>query len=227
MKEGKKEAGKRRKKDQKDPSDQASRNSSVGSRSASRKKDPTPSSDGPSPTSKNTPGPNGSLIYLGFEWGMDNINTFMLGYIKGVRDVMGDGHCGYRSIAVLLGYDEGSYIQIRFSFSQFIVLRRDIWSLVLEDMKIVDQLLMEVNTIVSPCARAAWMEVPIMGLVFATLHQVTLVCLTWFGPCTCLPLWAPLGSEPPTTVYAIALIRNRDHFVPVCILTIYKYIFEL
>ena len=85
----------------------------------------------------------------------------------------------------------------------------------LEGFKTIPQLIREVNHIRSPCSPEFWMCTPTMGLVFATRYQVALVVLSWFGPCTCLPMFAPPGSEPPTTVFAIAHVGRRNHYVPV------------
>ena len=34
-------------------------------------------------------------------------------YIEEVIDVVGDGHCGYRSVAVGLGWDEDRFFEVR------------------------------------------------------------------------------------------------------------------
>ena len=94
-------------------------------------------------------------------------------------------------------------------------MNRPYWGMVIEDERGIDFFLRGVNEISSPCNIDCWMRVPVMGLVFATLYQVALVILSWWGPCTCLPLFATPGSEPPSTVYDMALVGNQNHFVPV------------
>ena len=59
-----------------------------------------------------------SIIYLDFDWGIDNIDLFMLAYIAAVEKVGDDGHCGYRSLARLLGKPEQQYVEIRLDLSK-------------------------------------------------------------------------------------------------------------
>ena len=62
-----------------------------------------------------------------------------------------------------------------------------------------------------------WMEIPIMGEVFATLHQRPLVILSQMMPMLCLPLYATGGPSVPAyeEIDGIALVGNNNHFVPV------------
>ena len=130
---------------------------------------------------------------------------------------MGDGHCGYRSLVVLQADVEDQYMYVRFELSKELQQRRALYTPACGVTPISD-LIRSVN-FTGVCTRDHWMEVPIVGLAFATRFQVALVVLSYAGPHTCLPMWAPPGAQPPTKVHAIALVGNHDHFVPVSLST--------
>ena len=56
-----------------------------------------------SPTPRVIPQP---VYYLGLNWGTENVDTFMLAFIRRVQNVASDGHCGYRALSVLMGWTE-------------------------------------------------------------------------------------------------------------------------
>ena len=47
--------------------------------------------------------PGQGYMHMGMDFGIRNIDLFWYPFIQDVRDVVGDGHCGYRSLCVLMG----------------------------------------------------------------------------------------------------------------------------
>lgn len=136
-----------------------------------------------------------SVIYLDFDWGKDNVDKFMLSCIRMVTDVLADGNCGYRSLVVLLGHGEDMYSDMRQVLAQELHIRHILYtpaSLVTP----LHTLISNVSHQSAPCREEFWMEVPMVGLAFATRFQVALVVLSWSGPHTCLPMCAPLAFYP-------------------------------
>ena len=164
----------------------------------------------------------------GIDWGHENVDPFMLRYIERVESTLPDGHCGFRSLAALVGPEAvmtfaqmrgllcdhlqeygGHYVGCytgEFAFLDFVQNQR--WTGPVNDMRY-------------------WIELPIMGLVFATLYQQPLVVLNWFEPFTCLPMFTNNPDSPPQIArLGIALVGNNDHFVPVStILSLYHIIY--
>ena len=142
----------------------------------------------------------------------------MLGHIEGVRDTIGDGHCGYRALASLTSpIGESAFPKLKtllcnhledhadlyagcymrgYPFQEFVDNQR--WAgLVHGD-------------------RRRWIELPIMGLVFATVYQIPLVVLAWHHPFICLPMSSPTpGNNPQSATLGLACIGNQDHFAAV------------
>ena len=80
----------------------------------------------------------------------------------------------------------------------------------------LSDLIAKVAHVESSCNIEYWMELPIVGLAFATYFQMALVCLSISQPHTCLPMISMDGAcSPPDTIFAIAHVRGGTHFIPV------------
>ena len=94
----------------------------------------------------------------------------MFSCIRMVTDVLADGNCGYRSLVVLLGSGENMYSDMRQVLAQELHFRHILYtpaSLVTP----LHTLISNVNHQSSPCREEFWMEVPMVGLAFATRFQ--------------------------------------------------------
>ena len=64
--------------------------------------------------------------------------------------------------------------------------------------------------------RRRWIELPIMGLVFAMVYQIPLIVLAWHHPFTCLPMTSPTpANNLQSATLGVACIGNQDHFAVV------------
>ena len=143
---------------------------------------------------------------------------FWVPYISAAREVKDDGHCGYRTLAVLLGRQEREYMAIRQEIATELIENYDLYDPIRRGLHegTWDKLVMQVNYCLSPCSSEYWLHMPFIGLAFATLYQVGLVLLTWHAPTLCLPLRARgTINAPPTRIMAMAHIGQQNHFIPV------------
>ena len=158
------------------------------------------------------------LIHRGVDFGIDNLDDFWLPYITDVRQVRSDGHCGYRSMALLLGRKEQEYGNIRRELVTELLQNRELYEPIRRRLRpgTWEDLILQVNHCRSPCSELYWLHFPLMGLVFATLYQVGLVLLCWDAPTFCLPLRCRTeNADPPRQIFGMAHVGNRDHFIPV------------
>ena len=159
------------------------------------------------------------IIHLGVDFGIGNLDSFWFPYICFAQDVCSDDHCGYRSLAVLLGKHEDKYVDIRRLLAAELIRDRDLYYPI--SKRLVEgtweQLIMRVSYCVSPCTQEYWLHMSFIGLVFATLFQVGLVLLTWHAPTLCLPLRARTGNDqPPTTILLWHMLEYKT--------TLYRYV---
>ena len=163
-------------------------------------------------------GPKEHIVHMGVNFGCENVDDFWFRYIVYVTDVMADGHCGYRSAAVLLGLDQMDYRRVRKDLVSELVQNSDLYEPMRRGLRegTWADLLRQVNHVASPCGPEFWWHMPLIGLIFATCYQVGLVLLTWHAPMLCLPLrWRSMTPGIPRVNLGIAHIGHHDHFVPV------------
>ena len=79
-----------------------------------------------------------------------------------------------------------------------------------------------VNYTMSPCPERFWCDMPMIGLAFVTLYRVAVAFLSWDGPCLCLPMRTSQSSfdGDGLQVFTMALVGNRNHFIPVRVLNL-------
>ncbi|KAL8152758.1 hypothetical protein V2J09_010518 [Rumex salicifolius] len=160
--------------------------------------------------------PRPPFIHLEFNWGVQNVDDFMFAFITKVTDVAADGHCGYRALAELLGWGQTQWKKVRIELAGEMLRNKELYGAIQPQTTSINELIRNVNFLAENCTAKHWLEMPIVGLVFATRYQVALVLLAWSGAHTCLPMIATEpNSSPPTSVLALALVGSHNHFVPV------------
>lgn len=93
-------------------------------------------------------------------------------------DVLGDGNCGYRSVAHQIYGSEDQWRRVRNEAYDFIEGRLDFWMKVWN--KNIDQVwskLQKIGYCESPCSVEYWMSLDEMGPVIATLYNIVLVAI--------------------------------------------------
>ena len=58
----------------------------------------------------------------------DQMQKFMKPFILSAYDVKGDGHCGFRSLAVVSGYSEEDYLIVRRELATELLMRKDLYA---------------------------------------------------------------------------------------------------
>ena len=136
-------------------------------------------------------------------------------FIVEVMPVLGDGNCGYRSLAVLAGGDSDDYSGMRMEVATEIMTRPQLYEPLFHGTRLED-IIQQINYIQSPCPQQYYLEMPLVGLVYATIKQVALVCLSWHNPHLCLPMHTTPGTQiTDLPLYGISNAGSPDHFVPV------------
>jgi len=98
-------------------------------------------------------------------------------YLVGIRNVKGDGNCGFRAVAVALGYEEDHWSSIRHELLQELENNREYYSDML--MGAYGELRQSLDwngTGFAPKER--WMSMPNIGLLIANRFRVIVVMLT-------------------------------------------------
>ncbi|KAF5755561.1 putative MULE transposase domain, FHY3/FAR1 family [Helianthus annuus] len=135
-------------------------------------------------------------------------------YISRIQDVTPDGHCGYRSVAVGLGFTEHAWPNIRRDLLLEIDHNKPRWKHVFEtynegDFKRIRKSI-EWHS-VKGCDQSHWMEMSQVGLLIAQRYNIVLHVLSIEWSSTIFPLTdAPLDPRPQ----AITLIHvHGGHFI--------------
>ncbi|WOH13019.1 hypothetical protein DCAR_0832528 [Daucus carota subsp. sativus] len=166
---------------------------------------------------------NKSKTSMREEYIPSEIPHFIVPYIHEYVNVLGDGNCGYRSVAHQIYGSEDQWRRVRMDLYDFIERRIDFWAKVwhksIEEAWIT---LRKVNYCESPCPVEYWMSMDEMGPVIATMYNVILVGLhpieLKFGNLTYLPLYVPEGIVRPEKLICIAFLRKSNHFVSISLM---------
>lgn len=159
-----------------------------------------------------------------YEFGSNNFENFMVPYVECLVDVQGDGNCGFRALAVLLGRGEDKWPQIRRSMMKELRNHPDRYEIFLNFETLNHEQMMEKlrwfrQKVLAPSKH--WMIMPICGALFATIYQCPLVYLDWNAASTILPLSKqkpPKGSPAPGSIGFIARDTVYHHYVAVSII---------
>ncbi|XP_035834133.1 uncharacterized protein LOC118482654 [Helianthus annuus] len=110
-------------------------------------------------------------------------------YIMHIEDAQPDGNCGFRSIAMGLGYDQKEWKWVRQELLDEMFINRMRWGHILEslDKGCYDNVYRSINWLnVEPAPMACWMWLPYTGLLVAQKFGVIVqhlsngVCQTYF-----------------------------------------------
>ncbi|XP_076939181.1 uncharacterized protein LOC143607715 [Bidens hawaiensis] len=131
-----------------------------------------------------------------------------------VKNVKGDGNCGFRAIAVCLGLDEEkSYEYIRQQMREELQNRYDIY----KDMFVrdVNSLYHDLCFFGSPCPEEHWMKMPEAGVLIANRFGVIIHSLSMSGSTTIFPFWSGPEESQHHRALTIALVFGETHYVMV------------
>ncbi|KAE8700611.1 hypothetical protein F3Y22_tig00110556pilonHSYRG00418 [Hibiscus syriacus] len=127
----------------------------------------------------------------------------------GLQDVIGDGNCGFRSVAVALGLSEDQWPRIRSDLVRELDVNQQKYKYIFgtTDYKKIYKTVQ---------LAGKWMEMPNTGLIIASAYNRVVISLANggnVGGCTTIfPLWSsPPQSEPHGTI-VIAHV-NDNHYI--------------
>ncbi|XP_039004661.1 uncharacterized protein LOC120131839 [Hibiscus syriacus] len=130
-------------------------------------------------------------------------------YLTGLQDVIGDGNCGFRSVAVALGLSEDQWPRIRSDLVRELDVNQQKYKYIFgtTDYKKIYKTVQ---------LAGKWMEMPNTGLIIASAYNRVVISLANggnVGGCTTIfPLWSsPPQSEPHGTI-VIAHV-NDNHYI--------------
>ena len=130
-------------------------------------------------------------------------------YVTDLQDVIGDGNCGFRSVAVALGLPQDQWRRIRSDLVQELDFNQQKYKYIFGTSGY--------KKIYETVKKAGkWMEMPNTGLVIASAYKRVVISLTHggnVGGCTTsFPLWSsPPQSEPHETIVIVHV--NGNHYI--------------
>ena len=161
--------------------------------------------------------------YSGFSWGDNNVDPFMFRHIAAAVNTVGDGHCGYRALAqLMLRPGEARFANMKGLLCNHLEHNDHLYA----GCYMGGYSVREFVDLQSYSGRVGgdrryWIELPIMGLVFATVYQVPLVVLSWHMPFTCLPMYTEQSNGAPhEAILGMACIGNQDYFAAVSMISL-------
>lgn len=127
---------------------------------------------------------------------------------------MGDGNCGFRSVAVGIGLDENMWSKIRQDLLQELDNNELIYTAMWHNVDF-QRIRDSVNFRGNGCApRDKWMLMPATGFVIASLYNRPVIFLSVQQNYTCFPLWYGPNWSQPSGPIVIAHVRG-DHYINV------------
>lgn len=141
---------------------------------------------------------------------LEDLPEWLREYVEAIYDPEGDGHCGYRAVAVCLNKKEEDYLEVRKKLALEISKKKtwyEQYGGIIPDADTVQDRILEEEV---PCPVESWMSMPMMGDAIAN---------AWFRPVffyselqnmTVLPSFCAPNRNPPVT---FAFIKHYKHFV--------------
>ncbi|KAD5802644.1 hypothetical protein E3N88_14004 [Mikania micrantha] len=137
-------------------------------------------------------------------------------YVINIQDIEPDGNCGFRSVAVGLGFDKSHWAFIRQQLLHELDFNADMYRYVFNsyDPGSYDVLRNTINwQHIAPTPAEHWMFIPHTGLVIAQRFGVIVHLFSSRGPQTIFPLWTSANSLPRHNV--ISVVYLGVHFINV------------
>lgn len=147
---------------------------------------------------------------------LELLPSYFRQHIDKVIDVVGDGNCGYRAVAALLGNGktQDDWHWVRYELTDELLKQREFYQKMWSGDDTVREVLNRLSLRPGQVATEdKWLGLPEMGYIIASRFQVVFVQISNGGCYTFLPLY---GGCPPHKHHIIALGHiNNNHFVQV------------
>lgn len=147
---------------------------------------------------------------------LDQLPTIFQPYVRDIKNVTGDGNCGFRVVAQFLDMGQDAWPEIRKSMIVEMQTRaikyqdlfgNDLFSKVMNALEVKPQGLV---------MKEKWFTIPQMGAIAATAFQIVLITLGKRGCTTYLPFAGAPPSQPKMLVLGHI---DENHWVQVLIYT--------
>ncbi|KAK1258641.1 hypothetical protein QJS04_geneDACA019259 [Acorus gramineus] len=148
----------------------------------------------------------GSSIY------MSEFPPFLSPFIRNVYDVIGDGHCGFRVVAMFLGMSHEGWREVRNNLLLEIEQRPEEYQLLFYGLDRVEEVKRSLKCQSSYADKEHWMTMPEMGFVIASCYKVIIVHIS---KNQCLTFFPMRDSPPPISAHRILSLSyvKGCHFV--------------
>lgn len=144
---------------------------------------------------------------------LNEIPSIFHPYITRLKNVKGDGNCGFRSVAVCLGYDEEEWLFIRHQLHDELLTSYEDYARVFVGC---DEVLRSLSFFMTdrPAPPEHWMLMPETGILIANRFGVIVQFLTTEGSATFFPLRRGPREFQNHRVLTFALVYT-NHYVMV------------
>lgn len=158
---------------------------------------------------------DGGTFITDFPYPTD-VPHWILKYIIGHTNVKGDGHCGFRCIALCVYGDDELWDLVRRELVQEMFENWELyWRALTKDVLMRAVRICDYHEATAP--QRHWLCLTDLGLVVATRYQRILQCFSISSGCShFLPLQPRLGGQTaPTEFITLALVHGASHFIKI------------
>ncbi|KAL8483604.1 hypothetical protein ACS0TY_026333 [Phlomoides rotata] len=145
---------------------------------------------------------------------MDRLPSTFIAHISGTKDVLGDGYCGFRCVAELVGFPQESWGRVRGELYHELSKNCELYERVFIEKKRVDKILEALNWYDETAPKKKWFMLPEMGHLTASYYNVALITLSSAQSLTFLPIRSSIPNDVVPKVICIAFV-NDNHFIQV------------
>lgn len=133
-------------------------------------------------------------------------------YIVESKNVKGDGHCGFRVVAALMGFGEDSWARVRQDLMNELTHHILLYEGVFGENDRVGEILDSLNCFTESAPLGNWFQLPYMGYLVASTYNVAFITLSTQISLTFLPLSSAVPKHPRSICMGMV---NDNHFIQV------------
>ncbi|KAL7611123.1 hypothetical protein Lser_V15G14084 [Lactuca serriola] len=133
-------------------------------------------------------------------------------YIDDIHDVEGDGNCGFRAIAVCLGYNEDQWLYIQKQLLEELESQYYAYHRVFTDG--FNEVYNSLRWFETPAPSQYWLHMPLTGYLISNKFGVIVHCLSHEQSTTCFPLWRGPEEFQPHRAITLTFV-NGNHYMSV------------
>lgn len=134
-------------------------------------------------------------------------------YIESYTDVVGDGNCGFRVVALAVLGDEDQWRTIRSDMLGDLRERRELYDNVIGGLTTMSSLDQTINHFDGPCSPANYFSVPDCGYVAATTYNIFIMTFGETGGYLCPPVALKPYRALPSARVVLGHVNNYNHWI--------------